>query len=71
MSQILSENEYDNENFDNTDLPPDLTRLIELEEKQIMLYEEEVETINVGTEENRKELKIGTILTTKIRKEEL
>ncbi|XVF47595.1 hypothetical protein PTKIN_Ptkin03bG0122400 [Pterospermum kingtungense] len=55
---LISEDESENANFDNADLLLDLTRLIEQKEKQIMPHEEEVENINVGTEENQKELKI-------------
>ena len=51
------------------DLPPDLLRLMAQDEKQILPHQEVTEAINLGTEEERKEVKIGTILLPATRKE--
>ena len=53
----------------NDDLPPDLLRLVEQDERQILPHKEITEVINLGTEEERKEVKIGTTLSPAIRKE--
>ena len=55
--------------MEDDDLPPDLLRLVEQDEKQILPYEEITEAVNLGTEEERKKVKIGTTLSPAIRKE--
>ena len=45
--------------MENDDLPPDLLRLVEQDERQILPHQEATEAINLGTEEKRKEVKIG------------
>ena len=50
-------------------MPPDLLRLVEQEEKQIMPHKEATEWINLGTEENKREVKIGTTLTAEERQD--
>jgi len=42
---------------------------MEQENKEIKLYEEAVEVINLGTEDNKKEIKIGIIMKDSDRKE--
>ena len=54
--------------MENDDLPPDLLRLVEQDERQILSHQEIMEAINLGTEEERKEVKIGTTLSLAIRK---
>ncbi|KAL4325455.1 hypothetical protein GQ457_11G025500 [Hibiscus cannabinus] len=49
------------------DLPSDLLRLVENEEKQILPYKEDLEVLNLGTEEERREVKIDTTITAKTR----
>ena len=53
----------------NDDLPPDLLRLVEQDERQILPHQETTEAINLGTEEEKKEVKIGTTLSSATRKE--
>ena len=55
--------------MEDDDLPPDLLRLVEQDERQILPHQEITEAINLGTEEKRKEVKIGTILSSATRKE--
>ena len=51
------------------DLPPDLLRSVEQDEKQILPHQEITEAINLGIEGERKKVKIGTTLSPAIRKE--
>ncbi|KAE8654967.1 hypothetical protein F3Y22_tig00117034pilonHSYRG00338 [Hibiscus syriacus] len=51
------------------DVPTELLRLVEKEDKQILPHKEEVETVNLGTDEEIKEVKIGTTLTFQIKQE--
>ena len=55
--------------MENDDLPPDLLRLVEQDERQILPHQEVTEAINLGTEEESKEVKIGTTLSSATRKE--
>ena len=57
------------EDMEDDDLPPDLLRLVEQDERQILLHQEIIEAVNLGTKEERKEVKIGTTLSPAIRKE--
>ena len=43
-------------------MPGELARLLQQEERAIQPHEESVEIVNLGTEEDRKEVKIGTNL---------
>ena len=56
-----------NEDMKDNDLPPDLLRLVAQDEKQILSHQEVTEVINLGTEEERREVKIGTTLSPTIR----
>ena len=51
------------------DLPPDLLRLVEQDERQILPNQEITEAVNLGTEEERKEVKIEATLSPTTRKE--
>ncbi|KAA3472692.1 gag/pol polyprotein [Gossypium australe] len=42
---------------------PDLLRMMEREDKQILPYQESVEIVNLGNEEKRQEVKIGTSIS--------
>ena len=57
------------EDMENDDLPSDLLRLVEQEERQILPHQEITEVVNLGTEEEKKEVKIGTTLSPATRKE--
>ena len=43
-------------------VPGELARLLQQEERTIQPHEEPIETINMGIEEDRKEVKIGANL---------
>ena len=52
----------EDEGEDNWEVPGELARLLLQEERAIQPHEEPVETINLGTETDRKEVKIGANL---------
>jgi len=54
---------------EESSVPPDLLRLVEQEEKQILPHGEKIEVINLGSEEDRKEVKIGTSIKSSTRTE--
>ena len=53
--------------MEDDDLPPDLLRLVAQDEKQILPHQEVTEAINLGTEEERREVKIRTTLSPTIK----
>ena len=55
--------------MEDNDLPPDLLRLVAQDEKQILPHQEVTEAINLGIEEERREVKIRTTLSLATRKE--
>ena len=57
------------EDMEDDDLSPDLLRLVEQDEKQILSHQEITKAVNLGTEEERKEVRIGTTLSPATRKE--
>ena len=57
------------EDMEDNDLPPDLLRLVEQDERKILPHQEITETVNLGTKEERKEVKIGTSISPATRKE--
>ena len=44
------------------EIPEEVTRLLEHEERTIQPYKEPLEVINLGSEEDKKEVKIGALL---------
>ncbi len=52
-----------NEDAKNYDPPPGLLRMVEQEEKQILPHQKSVETVNLGSEEKKQEVKIGTSIS--------
>ena len=70
FERVVYADELDNEeDMKDDDLPPDLLRLVEQDEKQILPHQEITEAIDLGTEEEKKELKIGTTLLHATKKE--
>ena len=57
------------EDMEDDDLSPDLLRLVEQDERQILPHQEITEAVNLGTEEERKEVKIEITLSFATRKE--
>ena len=48
-------------------MPGELARLLQQEERAIQPHEEPVESVNLGTEEDRKEVKIGANLESSVK----
>ena len=70
FERVVYASEIGNEEYmENDDLPPDLLRLVEQEERQILPHQEITEAINLGIEKEKKEVKIGTTLSSATRKE--
>ena len=62
-------NDNDSEEYiDDETLPLEMRRLIDQESKQILPHQEETEVINLGNNEERKEVKIGTALSAETKK---
>jgi len=53
---------YEAEDEEDNDIPYEITRLLEQEEKTIQTHQEEIEFINLGTEDNKREIKVGAAL---------
>ena len=51
------------EDMEDDDLPPDLLRLVEQDERQILPHQEIIEAVNLRTEKERKKVKIETTLS--------
>ncbi|KAK8562409.1 hypothetical protein V6N12_010490 [Hibiscus sabdariffa] len=51
------------------EIPEELIKLVTNEDKKLLPYQEELETLNLGTEEEIKEVKIGTTLSPKTRQD--
>lgn len=53
---------------EDCELPEELTRLLRQEEKVIQPHQESIETINLGSEEDVKEVRIGVALEESVKK---
>ena len=68
LEKVVYAGEFSNdEGIKDDDLLPDLLRLVAQDEKQILPHQEVTEAINLGTEEERKEVKIRTTLSPTIK----
>jgi hypothetical protein len=52
----------------NEEIPYEITRLLEQERRTIRPHQEEIELVNLGTEENKREIKIGVALEPEVKK---
>ena len=69
FERVVYASEIGNEEYmENDDLPPDLLKLVEQDERQILPHQEITKVINLVTEEEKKEVKIGTTLSSTTRK---
>ena len=57
------------EYMDDEVLPLEMGRLIDQKNKQILPHQEEIEVINLGSNEEKKEVKVGTALSAETKKE--
>ena len=62
-----SVNQAEDEGEDDCDVPGELSRLLLQEERAIQPHEEPVETVNLGTEVDKKEVKIGANLESSVK----
>jgi len=59
-------NQVEEEEGDDWGFPSDLKRIVEREERKIKSHQEETEVVNLGTSEEKKEVKIDTCVSTNI-----
>ena len=57
------------EDIDESDLPSEMQRLLAMEDKQILPHQEVIELINLGTDDEKKEVKISSSLDPSVKKE--
>ena len=62
---LVNHAEYEGD--ENCEVPGELARLLQQEERAILPHEELLETINLGTEEDKKEVKVGANLEPNIK----
>ena len=55
--------------IEESDLPPEMLRLLTMEDKQILPHQEVTELVNLGTNDEKKEVKIGLSLNSSVKKE--
>ena len=69
FERVVYAGELSNEkDMKDDDLSPDLLRLVEQDERQILSHQEIIEAVNLGTKEERKKVKIETTLSHATRK---
>ena len=67
-TSYISETDFEKD-IDESDLPPKILRLLTMEDKQILPHQEVTELINLGTNDEKNEVKIGSSLDTSAKKE--
>jgi len=60
---------YEAEEEENEEIPDEISRLLEQERRKIQPYGEALELINLGTKEEKKEIKIGASLDPTVKKQ--
>ena len=58
---------FEAEEADWDEIPEEVTRQFENEEDNIQPYKEPLETVNLGSEEDAKEVKIGALLSPQVK----
>ena len=67
-TSYISETNLD-EDIDESELPPEMLRLLTMEDKQTLPHQEVTELVNLGTDNEKKEVKIGSSLDSLTKKE--
>ena len=67
-TSYISETDLE-EDIDGSNLPPKMQRLLAMEDKQILPHQEVTELVNLGTDDENKEVKIGSSLDPSAKKE--
>ena len=57
------------EDIDESDLPQEMQKLLAMEDKQILPHQKVIELVNLGTDNEKKEVKIGSSLDSLAKKE--
>ena len=60
-TSYISETDLE-EDIDESDLPSKMRRLLAMKDKEILPHQEITELVNLGTDEEKKEVKIGSSL---------
>ena len=58
---------FEAEEEEDKEIPEEISRLLRQEERSIQPYKEPLETVNLGSEEERKEVKIGALLSSAVK----
>ena len=58
---------FEAEEGDDEEIPDEISRLLRQEERSIQPYKEPLETVNLGSEEERKEVKVGAQLSSTVK----
>ena len=61
-------NQAEDEGEEDCEVPGELARLLQQEERTIQPHEEPVDTVNLGTKEDKKEVKAGANLEPSVKK---
>ena len=59
---------FEAEDESKDDIPDEITRLLKQEEKAIQPHQEEIELVNLGTNDNKREIKVGAALEEGVKK---
>jgi len=62
-------NQTEDEENKDVGLPPELDKIVAHEDQEMWPHKKETELVNLGTDSGKKEVKIGTSMTTPIREE--
>ena len=67
-TSYISETDFE-EDMDESDLPLKMQRLLTMEDKQILPHQEVTELVNLGTDDEKKDVKIGSSLDSSAKEE--
>ena len=67
-TSYISETDLEKD-IDESDLPLEMQRLLAMEDKQILPHQEVTELVNLGTDNEKKKVKIGSSLDSSVKKE--
>ena len=67
-TSYFSETNFE-EDIDKSDLPLKMLRLLTMEEKQILPHQEVIELVNLGIDDEKKEVRVGSSLDSTAKKE--
>ena len=67
-SSCVNEAKFEKD-IEESNLPPEILRLLTMEDKQILPYKKVTELVNLGTDDEKKKVKIGLSLDSSTKKE--